>query len=230
MGTIDNSFVARKRVAFVTIGQSPREDIVPDLLEQITVEVDAVEFGALDGVDEDAIRALAPISEDSILYTRLRSGADVIIRKEWIADRLNQLFAEIDSAGFDLIVLLCTAEFPNLQSRTAMIDAVVDIDPLLVDGRRLGVVLPTPGQVEELSLNRYGHGTAFAHYAPHAPGDRDDELDLAAVGLAGTQQVIMDCMAFDNDDRTRLQSKIAAPVVLARDLLGEKINITVSKI
>jgi len=214
----------RKRVAFVTIGQTPRDDIVPELLEQVTVEVDASEFGALDGLDAEAISALKPEHGDGTLYTRLRDGTEVKVDKRRLAARLDAMLLEIDGAGFDLIVLLCTADFDGMRCFTPMIDAQIDIEPLAVGGRRLGVVLPTPEQILEIGGDGYRVDALFAHFAPHAGGDRTDELIRAADAVSSSEVVIMDCMAFNNDVRTQLQSKLKVPVVLARDLLAKKIN------
>src|SRR5437870_4872709 len=49
-----------KRVAFVTIGQTPRSDLVPEILARIGVPIEAVEFGALDGMSAAEIAAAAP--------------------------------------------------------------------------------------------------------------------------------------------------------------------------
>ncbi len=49
-----------KRVAFVTIGQSPRSDVVPDILAETREPFDVTERGALDGLDDAAIADLAP--------------------------------------------------------------------------------------------------------------------------------------------------------------------------
>ena len=47
------------RLGAVTIGQSPRTDIIPDLRTVLGAEVEIVEAGALDELAPDEIRALA---------------------------------------------------------------------------------------------------------------------------------------------------------------------------
>ena len=51
---------SRPRVGFVTIGQSPRDDVVPEMLAWLGTPVDAVQAGALDGCSDDEIGAMAP--------------------------------------------------------------------------------------------------------------------------------------------------------------------------
>ncbi|WP_333904711.1 AroM family protein, partial [Achromobacter insolitus] len=41
----------QRRVAFFTIGQSPRSDVVPEMASLLGARVRIDEFGALDGLD-----------------------------------------------------------------------------------------------------------------------------------------------------------------------------------
>ncbi|WP_416373270.1 AroM family protein, partial [Achromobacter insolitus] len=50
----------QRRVAFFTIGQSPRSDVVPEMASLLGARVRIDEFGALDGLDAAGLAALAP--------------------------------------------------------------------------------------------------------------------------------------------------------------------------
>ena len=69
----------RPVVGLVTIGQSPRPDVVPDMAEITGPGVEIREAGALDGLGRAAIDALAPREGDEILVTRLADGAPVFL-------------------------------------------------------------------------------------------------------------------------------------------------------
>ncbi len=56
-------------VGLVTIGQSPRSDVVPEIAALIGPGVDVQEAGALDGLGHSEIEALAPTGHDEILVT-----------------------------------------------------------------------------------------------------------------------------------------------------------------
>ena len=71
-----------KRVAFVTIGQTPRSDLVPEILARIGAPVEAVEFGALDGMGAAEIAAAAPRPGEASLATRLAGGGEAVVAKE----------------------------------------------------------------------------------------------------------------------------------------------------
>jgi protein AroM len=76
-----------KRVAFVTIGQSPRNDVVPDILAETRVKFEATERGALDGLDDATIADLAPRRGEERLVSRLRDGREVLLGKPAIDGR-----------------------------------------------------------------------------------------------------------------------------------------------
>jgi protein AroM len=71
--------VRRARLGLVTIGQTPRTDVVPEMAEVLGPGIEIVERGALDGLDIQAITALAPGPGDEVLVTRLRGGAPVFV-------------------------------------------------------------------------------------------------------------------------------------------------------
>ena len=70
----------RKRVGFVTIGQSPRDDMLPEMLERIGRAVEPIEVGAL--------------------VSRLCDGREVTLGKTWTRQRLvGFMKASIDTAS-----------------------------------------------------------------------------------------------------------------------------------
>ena len=68
-------------IGLVTIGQSPRSDVVPDMATILGPGVEIREAGALDGLARSEIDALAPTGDDEILVTRLRDGSSVFLGK-----------------------------------------------------------------------------------------------------------------------------------------------------
>ena len=71
-------------IGLVTIGQSPRVDVVPEMTAVMGPGVDVREAGALDGLSRAEIAALAPTGDDEILVTRLAAGSSVFLGKQKI--------------------------------------------------------------------------------------------------------------------------------------------------
>src|SRR5262249_20379215 len=136
----------------------------------------AVEFGALDGMSQAEIAAVAPRPGEASLATRLKDGGEAVVSKEWAQGRLQQIFDRIDREGFDLLVLLCTGHSPTLHSRAVVVEARrgVDglVDALAVEGCRLGVMVPLAGQVDEFHVRgNEKRDVRLTHFSPYA-GDK----------------------------------------------------------
>jgi len=209
------------RVAFVTIGQSPRVDMLPEILAAVHGEVDAVEFGALDGLSHAEIARMLPPPGQPSLATRLSDGTEVVIGKRETGARLQALFDELDRQRFDAITLLCTGYFEHLGSRTLLIEAqrVVDamVDAFSLGCRRLGVMLPLARQAQEFHLrSSEQRQVSAAHYSPYS-GDR---LEAAAHELADCDLVVMHCMGYTEAMRARVAAAVDKPVLLARRIVA----------
>jgi protein AroM len=211
----------RKTVAFVTIGQSPRDDMLPEMLERIGPGIEPIEIGALDDLDDDAIARLAPRTGDHTLVSRLRDGREVVMGKAWTRQRLVELMDDLDRRGLDLIVLLCTGYFEGVHARTLMIEAqrIVDhaVDAVSEDGRSVGVMVPLATQMDEFhGHGRGGASIVMAHASPYSDGRFED----AARELAKTDLVVMHCMGYTEAMRRRVAAVTGKPVLLARRLVA----------
>ena len=209
------------RLAFVTIGQSPRDDIIPEMLADIGGDVEAHQFGALDGLPENEIQALVPAPGETSFATRLQDGREVTISKERVEIRLEELLERIDQQGFDAIVLLCTGTHVKPLGRTLMIESqrVVDsmVEALAVSSQRLGVILPLERQVEEFPKRHVFSRTAKLIAASPYAGDNIAEK---AAALAECDLVIMHCMGYSEAMRAAARQAISAPVLLSRRIVS----------
>jgi protein AroM len=213
------------RIAFVTIGQSPRVDLVPEILERVTSPIEAVEFGALDDLGPAEVARLAPPAGEASLCTRMRDGQEVVIGKRQTGERLQALFDRLDREGFDAITLLCTGHFEHLGSKTLLIEAqrVVDatVDAFSLGCRHLGIMLPLERQLAEFHVQGSAERpVTAAHYSPYS-GDR---LETAARELAACDLVVMHCMGYTEAMRRRVAAAVGKPVLLARRIVAGAIQ------
>lgn len=209
------------RIAFVTIGQSPRVDLTPEILARVGADIEAVEFGALDELSAAEVQAMAPREGEASLCTRMRDGSEVVIGKNQTRDRLQKLFDRLDTEGYQAITLLCTGHFEDLGSKTLLIESqrVVDatVDALSLGCQNLGVLVPLERQVNEIHVQSDARRKVTAtHYSPYS-GNR---LAAAAQELAGCDLVVMHCMGYSEDMRTRLAEATRKPVLLARRIVA----------
>jgi protein AroM len=214
----------RPVVGLVTIGQSPRPDVVPDMAEVIGPGVEIREAGALDGLTRAEIDGLAPRGADEILVTRLRDATPVFLGRQRIESLLEQKIAALETAGATLTALMCTGDFPKLRASRP----IVQPQPVLVGALRgmswpgpLGVVVPSVPHVPQAVERWRGEGfdpivVALSPYEEEDPA----AVRRAAEGLAGAGLVVMDCMGFRRKTRDEMRALTGAPVLLANLLVA----------
>ncbi|MFO1219450.1 MAG: AroM family protein [Burkholderiaceae bacterium] len=217
---------ARRRVACLTLGQTPRDDLVPDILAQLPMALDVQEFGALDGLSEREIAALAPRAGESSLVTRLRDGSDVVLSRQRLARRMEAICRGIDPSRFDLLIILTTglsrefeSECPTVNAQRAM-DA--SIAALAAAGQTVGVIYPLRRQVDEnAGYSVPGCALRFTHAAG---GDAAD-LRRAADDLRGCDFVVLNSVGYVEADREAVAARMARPVILARRVVAGAIRL-----
>ncbi|NIN92809.1 hypothetical protein GTO36_07485, partial [bacterium] len=69
--------LASVKVGLLTIGQSPREDVVPEMNPFFLPQIKILEKGLLDDLSPEEIRRLKPKKGETPLITRLRKGGSV---------------------------------------------------------------------------------------------------------------------------------------------------------
>lgn len=213
------------RIAFVTIGQTPRSDIVPEMMAEIAVGLDAQpsyeEFGVLDGLEGAALDAFRARDGEHSFATRLATGEEIVSSKARTEDRLNELLAEIDGKGFDIIVLLCTGTRIHPLKNALVVEAqrIVDstVEALAASCRNLGVILPLERQVNEFAERHVFAGEqTLVSASPYSGGG----MAAGAKGVAGCDLVVMHCMGYSAAMLDEVREAIDAPVLLSRRMVA----------
>ena len=217
-------------VGLVTIGRSPRPDVVPDMAAVIGPAVEIREAGALDGLSRGQIDALKPTGDDEILVTRLHDGTAVFLGKEKIVGLVEQRIAALERDGAALTALLCTGAFPRLHAARTLIQP----HPVLLGTLRglswpgrLGVLTPSVPHVPQTEA-RWRRDGFDPVVAPLSPYEEEDPAALAraaeAVRSGGAGLVVMDCMGFRRKTRDELRGMTGVPVLLANLLVARVIT------
>lgn len=211
------------KLGVITIGQSPRTDMVPEMVQWLgTVEV--MERGALDGLSATEIAALHPDATDYTLVTRLRDGSSVVIAKRHIIPRIQQAIDELEEAGVDATVLVCTGTFPAFAHRKPLLFAerlLVEGVRAIAGGSRLGILCPLAAQ-EGLTREKWESVAGHLHVASASPYGHGGELEAAAHVLreAGVDYVVLDCMGYTQGMKEQVRQMTGVPVLLARSIVA----------
>jgi protein AroM len=209
------------RVAFVGVGQTPRMDVVPEILAQLDLPIAATEFGVLDGLTDAQIAELAPRGAEQSLATRLSDGTNVVVSKPRVGERLARILAGFASTDFDLVVIMSTGLFREFESRCPTVNAQRAIESgvlaLAADGGVIGIIQPLAQQVGEVKIPALA---AYRVLISHATAGDRDGLARAIVDLAESEIIVLNSVGFSEADRTMVSRASGKPVVLARRLVA----------
>jgi protein AroM len=217
------------RLGLITVGQSPRNDIVPAMSALIGPSVEVIEKGALDNLSPAEVKSLAPAKDQSVLCTRMASGEQVVVSKEGVIPLVQERIRELDNEGVDLILLLCTGHFPVFDSRVLVLaaQAIVDrcIQALIDERHTLGLVVPLPEQEEVLgrSLKKVTPRIKTVSASPYGV---IESLEAAAERLAREEPdlVVMHCMGYNRDHRRIFRRATGKPVVVANSIVARTVS------
>lgn len=211
------------KVGAVTIGQSPREDVIQDLLPLMAGQVELIQAGALDGLTREDIQAFAPGPEDYVLISRLRDGSSVMFAERYILPRLQQCIDHLEKQGAELILFLCTGDFPGVfHSKVPLIfpcKVLNRLVPALASRGKIAVVVPTPQQVAQ-SEKKWKQYVRESIAIPASPYGSQEELDAAAraVSEMDVDLVVMDCIGYHTGMKERFRKLSGKQVILSRTL------------
>lgn len=235
---------ARKHVAaFVTIGQSPRDDMVDEIVSIIDRDGFSlppgafVQYGALDLVDEAGVADLFPRRGERLLVTRLKTGATVKVSEDRLEPYVRRaVSAATREAG--LIVLLCTGSFSCIEASVPILypdRVLVSYCFSVLTRGTLGVIIPDAGQVEQ----RRAVWTAAADKAAAevdilvssaSPYRKEQgrqceypEIVSAATELANCDLIVLDCMGYTLEMKRIVRRHSSKPTALARSVVARAV-------
>jgi protein AroM len=210
-------------VGLVTIGQSPRTDITPDLVEQLPDEIDVVEAGALDKFDSAAevYDEVGPHEGEPIFVTRMRDGSSVTIDRDSVVELLQARIHEL-AEGVSAIGVLCTGEFPTFDAEVPILEPSNLLHGWasgIVEDGTIGVLMPKDEQIDQ-TFDKWEEFDIVA--AAGSPYTGEDEVSSAAEAIGtDTDLVVMDCMGYTPEMKATVQEKTETGVLLGRSVLAK---------
>jgi len=207
----------------MTIGQSPRDDVVPDLSRRLGPHVEIVQVGALDGMTLDEVRDHAPASGETTLVSRMRDGTEVQLEKSFVVPRLKAAARSLENE-VQLLLLLCTAPFEGLESTVPLLRPAELLERGLstLSVRRLGVLTPSANQIPAQQRRWQDFSQDESVVVAVSPYLDARALEEAAKELVRHEVdvVVMDCIGYTSEMRRIVQSLVDVPVLSAQELLG----------
>jgi len=221
--------MSSKRLGMITIGQSPRVDIVPEMMDVLGPGVEVLEAGALDGLTLEEVKKFYPKKGDYILCTRMSDGTEVVVAKRFVLPRVQRCIDLLTEKGADILLFLCTGKFPPFSSKKLFIEAqkILDHFILALHGKneRVGLLIPLLDQIEQ-AKKKYQRLKGEIIIKAASPYAQKDEVSLAAKELekADPHVVVMHCMGYTKAMKERVREITGKPTVLARSLVARTLK------
>ena len=213
------------KVGTVTIGQSPRIDVIPQIRNVLGPNIEVLEKGALDGLSLEEVREFHPGPGDYTLVTRMMNGTEVKVAEERIMDRMRRCIAEFQAEPVEVIILLCTGEFPEIESEKIVLRPdriMLNVVRSLLDTGRLGVVVPSPEQIPLLGARwEKIHLEVVADaVSPYTGSDEELREKANKLKASDVDLVVLDCIGFNRETRALFREITEKPVLLPTTLVA----------
>lgn len=215
-----------RRIMFVSVGQSPREDLIEEMMQNLDVPVETLEIGALDNLSDAEIAAFAVKDDEASIVTRLADGSNIVLSKSAISERMAKIVAQFRPGEYDLVAILSTGLFrdfdsncPTVNSQRAIESAIIS---LAAQGSTVGIIMPLERQLQEFDI------PALVDYkivASHARDNDRGQLAAALIDLAETDIIVLNSVAYTEADRAVVARASGKPVILARRIVSSAIRL-----
>ncbi len=216
-----------KKVGLITIGQSPRDDIVYNIRHVLGENIDIIETGALDRIEYPLNSEYAYKGgphKGEIFVSRLKDGSEIKMDEERILPLIEGCISELKEKNVDAMALMCTGEYKSLESCRELVRPYIIlhsfIDTIFSVGK-IGIIVPTEHQVslKHKEWNKTGREVLVVSASPYG---KTKEVIQAARELAdkGAQCIVLDCLGFSIDIKRVIKQNIDIPVILPGSLLA----------
>jgi protein AroM len=216
-----------KKIGMLTIGQTPRNDLIPGLIDILGQGYKVIEAGALDDQSMDDVNGIDLNPDHYILVSRMRDGTEVKITKKFVVPKMQRQLDRLENQGVRLTVVMCTGKFPQFRSRGLVVtpSEVLKgvIEGSLKEGK-LAVVYPTEEQIPyaEKDFGREGVEIYADSVSPYEDDDVKGLLDRLV--KEEPDLVFLNCFGFPYSIKKQVQEATGKPTIHSSALIARVIK------
>ena len=219
--------ITMKKIGAITVGQSPRVDLIPEIQPILGDSVEIIQAGALDGLSKEEIAKFVPRPGENVLVSRLTDGTSATFGESYILPRLQLCIDDLEQQGVSLILVLCTGEFPaEFHSNVPLVFPDHILKGLIpaIGVKNLSVIIPTKAQEEQMP-GKWKDCCDSLHVTSVSPyGDPLAVFAAAKEIPADTDLILLDCIGYTIELKERIQALTQKPVLLSRTLVARVIR------
>lgn len=221
-----------KKIGMLTIGQSPRDDIIPTLKEILGEGYEIVEAGALDDLTLEDINRIEFRPDDYLLVSRMRDGTEIRITKRFVLPLLQKRIHELEEKGVRLTVIMCTGKFPQSDSKGLIVTPQEILKGVLnsaLKKGKLGVIYPAKEQIKG-AKPEFGRDGVEIYSDYLSPYEGESELENLADRLVeqDIDLIFLNCFGFTSEIKNVLAEKTGKPVIQSNALVARVLKELVS--
>jgi protein AroM len=220
------------KIGIVTIGQSPRPDVVGEITRVLGSSHEVVEAGALDGLTLEELSGMRPARGNDILVTRTRDGTEVKVTHDLVCPLIQERITELDDRGVGIILLLCTGKFPKFEAKSLIVtpsEIVRGCTAAAIREGRLGMIYPSIQQVGGKPAERQD-GNLITYLDAASPYEPMEEIEKLGDRLAkrDLDLIVLNCMGFSHEHKRVVKEKTGKTVIQSSSLVGRVLKELVS--
>ena len=212
-----------KQIGMLTIGQSPRDDLIPALMEILGKDFKIVEAGALDDLTYEDIQKIDLNPDHYILVSRMRDGREIKITKKYVIPRMQKQLDKIESQGVRLTVVMCTGKFPQFKSKGLVVTPSEMLKGVIEGSHKAGklaVVYPTAEQMPyaERDFGRENIQLYADTVSPYEP--EDVEGLLKRLKSENPDLIFLNCFGFPTELKHKIVEVTGKPTIHSSSVIA----------
>lgn len=213
-----------KKIGMLTIGQTPRIDVIPPIKDIMGSDYDFIEAGALDGMTKKQVESLDVRNDDYILATRLNDGSEVKVAKRIIIPLLQKQITKLETLGVDLTVVMCTGKFPAFKAKHLVVTPSEILRGVLeasIKRGKLGIVYPAIEQIAHME-REFGQPDLELYGDFYSPYDKSG-LDSLCERLKNRELnlIFLNCFGYDRNLTNIIKKITGAPVIQSNAVIAK---------
>jgi|Deesub1362A_J573_1020465.scaffolds.fasta_scaffold00001_423 protein AroM len=216
------------KIGFITIGQSPRQDVINEIKNILELRIEVMECGVLDGYFPEKIRDIET-TEGDIFVTRLRNGRQVKISVKRALMGVRECIKKLEEECH-IIVILCTGEFPDIDSNRIVIEPsklLKNTVYSIISRGKIGVLIPSKEQVG-IALEKWKRNKiepVIEVMSPYEDVNENKIQDLSErFSQAHVDLIVLDCIGYNASLKERIRNITGLPVILPRTLIARTLE------
>ena len=217
-----------KTIAVLSIGQTPRTDIIEDLRDKLPNGYRLTEYGLLDGMNRlEATRKLGYHGDEEKLVTRMGQDKQMIeLSGDAVMEQMQACIDRAEKDGADLMLMACTGNFPSYVCHVPLLYPGVSQRKKAIEiahGAEIGVIIPNAGQKEQIAHWWEDIGAHVTLLETADPFGAIDEIVNAGFRLKAAVAAVlcMDCFGYTGAQQAAVKGATGLETVLPREVLME---------